>query len=63
VDRSDPSHGRAATAVCPMRFDRITVDPDLVGGAPTVRGLWIPVATVVSILADGITVDEICRSS
>ena len=43
-----------------MTFDRITVDPDLMGGAPTVRGLRIPVATVVSMVADGMTVDEIC---
>jgi uncharacterized protein (DUF433 family) len=46
--------------ICRMRFDRITVDPDLMGGAPTVRGLRIPVATVVSMVADGMTVDEIC---
>jgi uncharacterized protein (DUF433 family) len=28
--------------------------------APTIRGLRIPVATVVSMAADGMTVDEIC---
>ena len=43
-----------------MTFDRITVDPDLTGGVPTIRGLRIPVATVVSMVADGMTVDEIC---
>ncbi|GAA3240740.1 hypothetical protein GCM10017691_43170 [Pseudonocardia petroleophila] len=43
-----------------MPFDRITVDPDLMGGAPTIRGLRIPVATVVSMIADGMTVEEIC---
>jgi uncharacterized protein (DUF433 family) len=43
-----------------MSFDRITVDPDLMGGVPTVRGLRIPVATVVSMVADGMTVEEIC---
>jgi uncharacterized protein (DUF433 family) len=43
-----------------MTFDRITVDPELMGGAPTVRGLRIPVATVVSMAADGMTADEIC---
>jgi uncharacterized protein (DUF433 family) len=43
-----------------MFFDRITVDPDLMGGVPTVRGLRIPVATVVSMVADGMTVEEIC---
>jgi uncharacterized protein (DUF433 family) len=30
------------------------------GGAPTIRGLRIPVATVVSMVADGMSVDEIC---
>lgn len=44
-----------------MTFERITVDPVLMGGAPTVRGLRIPVATVVSMVADGMTSAEICR--
>ena len=43
-----------------LTFDRITVDPNLMGGVPTIRGLRIPVATVVSMVADGMTVDEIC---
>lgn len=43
-----------------MSFPRITVDPAVMGGVPTIRGLRIPVATVVSMLADGMTVDEIC---
>ena len=29
------------------------------GGVPTIRGLRIPVATVVSMVADGMTADEI----
>jgi uncharacterized protein (DUF433 family) len=28
---------------------------------PTIRGLCVPVATVVSMVADGMTVEEICR--
>jgi uncharacterized protein (DUF433 family) len=44
-----------------MTFTRITVDPDLMGGVPTIRGLRIPVATVVSMVADGMTVEEICH--
>ncbi len=44
-----------------MTFERITVDPDLMGGVPTVRGLRIPVATVVSMVADGMSVNEICQ--
>jgi uncharacterized protein (DUF433 family) len=44
-----------------MAFERITVDPEVMGGVPTIRGLRIPVATVVSMIADGMTVAEICR--
>lgn len=42
-----------------MSFDLITVDPDVMGGVPTIRGLRIPVATIVSMIADGMTADEI----
>ncbi len=42
-----------------MTYERITVDPELMGGVPTVRGLRIPVATVVSMVADGMSVEEI----
>jgi uncharacterized protein (DUF433 family) len=44
-----------------MRFRRITVDPTLMGGAPCIRGLRIPVATVVGMIADGMAEDEILR--
>ena len=42
-----------------VAFDRITVAPDLVGGVPMLRGLRIPVATVVSMVADGLSVAEV----
>ena len=42
-----------------MRFDRITTDPDQMGGLPCIRGLRIPVAAVVDMIAEGMTVDEI----
>lgn len=42
-----------------MSFARITVDPNVMGGVPTVRGLRFPVATVVAMVADGMTVEEI----
>ena len=42
-----------------MRFERITVDPRQMAGVPCVRGLRIPVATVVGMVADGMTVEEI----
>ena len=38
-----------------MRFDRITVNPVQMGGVPCVRGLRIPVATVVGLVAQGMT--------
>jgi uncharacterized protein (DUF433 family) len=42
-----------------MAFERITVDPDRMGGVPCIRGLRVPVATVVVMVADGMSVDEI----
>jgi uncharacterized protein (DUF433 family) len=42
-----------------MKFTRITVDSGKMGGVPCIRGLRIPVATVVSMIADGMTADEI----
>jgi len=42
-----------------MTFERITVDPDRMGGAPCIRDLRVPVATVVAMVADGMTVEEI----
>lgn len=42
-----------------MAFARITVDPSVMGGVPTVRGLRFPVATVVAMVADGMTGEEI----
>lgn len=42
-----------------MPEDRITVDPDQMGGVPCIRGLRIPVATVVAMIADGVTNEEI----
>jgi uncharacterized protein (DUF433 family) len=45
-----------------MHFTRITVNPKQMGGAPCVRGLRIPVATVVALIADGMTEADILRS-
>lgn len=42
-----------------MPFTRITVNPHQMDGVPCVRGLRIPVATVISMVADGMTEDEI----
>jgi uncharacterized protein (DUF433 family) len=42
-----------------MSFERITVRADQMDGVPCIRGLRIPVATVVGMVADGMTVHEI----
>jgi len=44
-----------------VTFARITVNPEQMGGTPCIRGLRIPVATVVVMVADGLTPDEILR--
>lgn len=45
-----------------MKFSRITVEADRMGGVPCIRGLRIPVATVVGMVADGMSEDEILRA-
>ena len=45
-----------------MRFNRITVDPHRMGGMPCIRGLRIPVATVVGMIADGMGEEEILKA-
>lgn len=42
-----------------MTFARITVDPQQMGGVPCIRGMRIPVATVVGMVADGMSTAEI----
>ena len=42
-----------------VTFERIAIDPDVMGGMPTIRGLRIPVATVVAMVADGMTAAEV----
>lgn len=44
-----------------MRYKRITTDPDMMGGVPCIRGLRMPVATVVGMIADGIAREEILK--
>jgi uncharacterized protein (DUF433 family) len=45
-----------------MKYGRITVNPRQMGGLPCLRGLRIPVATVVGMLADGMTHAEILKA-
>ena len=45
-----------------MTFTRITVDPKQMDGLPCIRGLRIPVATVVAMVADGMTAADILKA-
>jgi len=45
-----------------MEFARITVDPQQMGGVPCIRRLRIPVATVVGMVADGMSEAEILQA-
>ncbi len=42
-----------------MKFTRITTKPNQMGGAPCIRGLRIPVATMVWMIAGGLPEAEI----
>ncbi len=41
------------------RLDRVTSDPSICHGQPTIRGLRYPVETLLELLASGMTIDEV----
>jgi len=41
-----------------MRFERISIDPDRMGGLPCIRGLRITVSTVLGQLAAGRSIEQ-----
>ncbi len=45
-----------------MKFSRITVNPAQMGGVPCIRGMRIPAATVVGMIAEDMSRDEILRA-
>ena len=45
-----------------MKFTRITANPKQMGGVPCIRGLRIPVATVIGMVADGMTHAQILKA-
>jgi uncharacterized protein (DUF433 family) len=55
--RAEPAYN--AEGETPMDFDRITVDPSRMGGVPCIRDVRIPVATVIDMVADGMSTEEI----
>ena len=40
-------------------FDRITFDPDILGGKACIRGMRISVSLIVNLIANGMTAQEI----
>ena len=45
-----------------MRFSRITVDPNQMGGVPCIRSLRIPVAAVVGMVAERMSEAEVLQA-
>jgi len=42
-------------------LERITLNPNVMGGKPCIRGLRMTVGTVIGLLASGLTTDEILQ--
>jgi uncharacterized protein (DUF433 family) len=42
-------------------IDRITFDPEVMGGKPCIRGLRVTVGTIVGLIAAGRTKDQILK--
>ena len=43
-------------------FDRITFDPNVMGGRACIRGMRITVSLVVNLVANGMSIDEIVEA-
>ena len=42
-------------------LDRVTFDPEILGGRATLRGMRISVAQVVNLMANGLSTEDILR--
>ena len=42
-----------------QQFDRITMDPDVMGGKPCIRGMRVTVGMIVEALSAGRTVEQL----
>ena len=45
-----------------MTFQRITINPEVCGGKPSIRGLRFPVSRLLGLLASGETQESILKS-
>jgi uncharacterized protein (DUF433 family) len=55
----DVSRYRLCVCVCVSRLDRITTDPAICHGQPTVRGLRYPVENLLDLLASGMSIEQV----
>jgi uncharacterized protein (DUF433 family) len=55
---TDPLRRRSTMPI----FDRITFDPEVMGGKPCIRGLRVTVGTVIGLLASGHSEEEILKA-
>ncbi len=45
-----------------LGFDRITFNPNIMGGRACIRGMRITVALILNLVANGMTTEEIIRA-
>lgn len=45
-----------------LGFERITFDPDLMGGRACIRGLRVTVSVILNLVADGMKAEEIVEA-
>jgi len=45
-----------------LGFDRITFDPEVMGGRACIRGMRVTVSLIVNLVANGMTTEEILRA-
>jgi uncharacterized protein (DUF433 family) len=59
LSRVDPSAGRIPPTEVAEMFERITFDPNVMGGRACIRRTRITVSQVVNLIANGMSVAEI----
>src|SRR5438270_12380276 len=57
-----PAYNDSSFTGCEVQFIRITINPRQMGGVPCIRGLRIPVATVLDMVAEGMEAPEILKA-
>ena len=46
----------------PIKYNRITTEPGKMGGVPCIRGLRIPVATIIGMVAEAMSQEQILEA-